>query len=109
MKNKTQTWERYFNSGNAFANGGDNEKALEQLQEASKICPDHALTWNNIGVAKMCLGYFKESIEYFNKAIELDYKYKDAYHNRGLAHSDLGDLTSSLKDLSKAIELDNCY
>ena len=64
MKDKTPTWQKHFSTGNAFANAGDNENALEQLQKASKICPDHALTWNNIGVAKMCLGYFKEAIEF---------------------------------------------
>ena len=51
----------------------------------------------------------EEAIEYFNKAIELDSQYKDAYHNRGLARSDVGDLASSIEDLSKAIELDDCY
>ena len=54
----------------------------------------------------MCLGHAKESIENFNKAIEINNAYRDGFHNRGLAYSDLNELELALSDLDKAIKID---
>ena len=102
-------WESIFQEGNLLANSGEHQKALEKYLLAKTIKPEDAMTWNNIGVAQLCLGKFDESICNFSKAIFLNPYYKDAFHNRGLAYSDLGDLELARDDLNMAIQLDSQY
>ena len=94
MKNKNvpQEWKQIFDKANLLANSGKHYEALDLYEMAVKIDSSHYMTWNNIGVAKLCLGIYEDSLADFNRAIELKPEYKDAYHNRGLAYSDLGQL-----------------
>ena len=73
------------------------------------INPTHNLSWNNIGVALICLGKYQDALPNFDKAINIEPNYKEAYHNRGLALMETGQLQKALKDLSKSIELDDTY
>ena len=50
-------------------------------------------------------GNFKEAINAYNKAIELNPQYVEAYIGRGLAYEDLGNFQQAIIDFSKAIEL----
>ena len=92
----------YLQSGNFLANQGKHEEALTEFYKYVDIDPTSAFVWNNIGVAKLCLGHAEEAIENFNKAIEIDRTYRDGFHNRGLAYSDLDELDLALSDLDKA-------
>jgi tetratricopeptide (TPR) repeat protein len=44
-------------------------------------------------------------IQDYNKAIELNPDFADAYNNRGIAKYDLGDYRGAIQDYNKAIEL----
>ncbi|MFW5804828.1 MAG: tetratricopeptide repeat protein, partial [bacterium] len=48
---------------------------------------------------------YHESIEHFNKAIDIDQKYLDAYYYRGIARIGIGDKKNGCMDLLKANEL----
>ena len=96
-------WASVFTKGNNLANAGKHTEALDSYELAASMRPEHALTWNNIGVAKLCLGEFEQAIPHFSKAIDLDPKYKDAFHNRGLAYSDIGELEKAFNDLTEMI------
>jgi tetratricopeptide (TPR) repeat protein len=48
----------------------------------------------------------QEAIEAFNKAIELDPKYGQAYNGRGFMHLILGDLQQALRDFTQSIQFD---
>ena len=50
-------------------------------------------------------GKYEEAIVYYNKAIELDPNYTDAYNGREKAKNDLGKYEEAIKDYDKAIEL----
>ncbi|WP_297247149.1 tetratricopeptide repeat protein [uncultured Brachyspira sp.] len=54
-------------------------------------------------------GKYEEAIVYYNKAIELDPNYTDAYNGRGKAKNDLGKYEDSIKDFNKVIELTPNY
>lgn len=54
-------------------------------------------------------GDYKNAIELYNEAIELNPNYAKAYSNRGWAYSDLKHYERAVQDCSKAIELDSNY
>ena len=63
----------------------------------------------NKGVADYESNNFKNAIENFNKAIEINQNYTDAYYNRGIAKFDLSDYHGAIEDYSKAIEINQNY
>lgn len=48
---------------------------------------------------------YRAAIVDYDKAIELDSKFAEAYYNRGLTHIYLGNNRQGIQDLSKAGEL----
>ena len=64
----------------------------------------------NQGIALLEEGQFDLSINYFNKAIEINPRYADAYNNRGLAYGmGKGQYDKAISDFNKAIELNPKY
>ena len=45
-------------------------------------------------------------IEDYNKALDLDPNYTEAYYNRGLAKDELQDYEGAIEDYNKALDLD---
>ena len=56
------------------------------------------------GVEKMNNGKYKEALEEFNKAIEIDSSFTNAIFNRALVRDKLGDFYGAINDFSKVIE-----
>ena len=54
-------------------------------------------------------GYYKRAIGDYDRAIELNPYYYDAYNNRAMAWYDLGEFEKSIDDCTKAIELDTKF
>jgi len=50
---------------------------------------------------------YTEAIELFNKAIEKDTTFLEAYNNRGTAKSAIGDYEGAIKDYQKVLEIDS--
>ena len=59
-----------------------------------------------LATEKIQKGLYNEAIPSYNKAIEKDLNYSDAYHDRGLAKDYVRDYFGAIKDFEKAIELD---
>ena len=64
-----------------------------------------AKAWYNKGNILRELDKHEESIECYDKAIELDPKYDNAWNNKGIAFHKLGKNEEALKCYDKAIEL----
>ena len=62
-------------------------------------------TYCNIGASKGNLKMYEESIKYFDKTLELDDKYSDAYYGRGISKYRLELYEEAIKDFSKVLEL----
>ena len=50
------------------------------------------------------LGNFQEAIMNFNKAIELNPKFMEAYGNRAIARYSVKDMTGAIEDCEKVLE-----
>jgi Flp pilus assembly protein TadD len=53
-------------------------------------------------------GQYDQAISDFNKAIEINPKYANAYNNRGIVYISLGNMVSACHDWLKACELGYC-
>jgi tetratricopeptide (TPR) repeat protein len=58
---------------------------------------------------RMLITIYERAIEDYNKTIELDPNYAEAYNNRGNAYSGLKEYERAIEDYNKTIELDPNY
>jgi len=68
-----------------------------------------AVQHNERGIALALVGLYEQAVTEFNKAIELDLEYAEAYNNRGNAYWNKGNFDRAIADYDKAIELDPEY
>lgn len=71
-------------AGNVYYKSGNSEKFLNKLIENTKLNPNDAENYFNIGVMYMELGKDAEAIQYFEKTTQVDPKFKNAYTNLAL-------------------------
>ena len=64
-----------------------------------------ALDYFNDALAAYQSGNFSEAIKNYNKAIEINPDYADAYYNRGNAKGALGNMQGAIEDFNKALQL----
>ena len=55
------------------------------------------------------LGNYTQAIPDFNRAIEIDPRFGEAYNNRGMAYGSLGNYTQAIADFNRAIEIHPRY
>ena len=81
----------------------------ERLGQRAEICigqyPEHAIGYFYRAVTNIQLGQYEEAIADYDKAIELDHKYIDAYYNRGNAKANLERHEEAIADYDKATTL----
>ena len=58
------------------------------------------------GVQMMNLGYFKRSIDYFDKVINKNPNFAEAWNKRATAHFMMGNFDLSMQDISKTLQLE---
>jgi len=87
----------------------DPHTAIRYLDEAIKLEPDSANTFNNRGVAYADLGQYARAIEDYSQAIRLKPDDAKAYNNRGIAYYNLGHHARAIEDYNQAIRLKPDY
>ena len=98
----------WFYKANSLLSDGkftDPQKAIEYLNEAIRLEPDHPETFVSRGVAYHYLGQHQRAIEDYNEAIRLNPDYALAYNNRGIAYHNLGQHQRAIEDYNEAIRL----
>lgn len=109
-----QAWDAYDKGGEDY-DSGDYKSAIKNYNNAISLRPSLKDVYYNRGIAKQVLKDFKEAIEDFDKAIEINASnIIDAYTQRAkIKHQVLKDKAGALEDFNKAIELspkdDNLY
>ncbi len=71
--------------------------------------PRNPRAWYELGAVEREEGNFLKAVEYFEKAVELDGKFVEAYQGLGSCCSKLGDLDRAIAAFKKAIELNESY
>jgi tetratricopeptide (TPR) repeat protein len=77
---------------------------LRFYSEAIRLKPDHAIAFNNRGLAYLLKGDQEAAAQDFSEAIRLKPDYAEAFSNRGFARHK-GDLLGALQDFNEAIFL----
>ena len=71
-----------------------------------KVTDYNWLTYYNRGHEYNDQGNYKQALEDFNRAIEINPGYDKAYINRGFAHQGLGNYRQAIEDHGRSIEID---
>ena len=86
-------------------------QAVAKKQEPAAFIPDKnvreptAIEWFRQGYSAALAGNHQEAIDAYDKCLELNPKFAEAYYVRGNAYINLGDTNRALQDLDKAIAL----
>lgn len=65
----------------------DFSQALSEFKTALAMLPNNAMANNNVGLAYLYIGSYKEAVGCFQKALKLDKNYIDAYTNLAFSYS----------------------
>lgn len=87
----------------------DPQKAIEYLNNAIKLDPNNAETYNKRGIAYYELEQYQRTIEDNSEAIRLNPDYVVAYNNRGSAYANLGQYLRAIEDFNQVIRLKSNY
>jgi Flp pilus assembly protein TadD len=79
--------------------------SIALFDHALKVTGDTDLILQNRGSVFSKLGNYKLAIEDYNKAIEINPRYLEAYTNRGATYVKLGNFEQAILDFGKAAEL----
>jgi tetratricopeptide (TPR) repeat protein len=80
----------YYNMGNAFADLGEYNDAVEAYKQAIKLDPTLSKPHNNLGLALAALDRTAEAANEFNIAVKLLPDYAEAHFNLGVVCVQLG-------------------
>jgi tetratricopeptide (TPR) repeat protein len=94
----------HYKIGVSYLNEGKAQQAFVEFQKAYEINPHDKEVLNAIGI--IYLLYFDETakaVGYFEKAINVDPNYSEAYNNLGYAHEKLGRFDTAISFYRKAL------
>jgi Flp pilus assembly protein TadD len=83
---------------------GDYDQALEHFRAAARDS-DNAVYWNDLGVACIAAGEFREGVTALEQALRVRPDYPEAYNNLGIVCQQLGEKVRSLDSFEQAIRL----
>ena len=81
---------------------GETSVALDLLDRAMRLRPDHCGQWRHRGAALMALGHFGEAAESFRRALSLEPGDAETIFNLGLTERRLGNLLNAIPLLEAA-------
>jgi tetratricopeptide (TPR) repeat protein len=97
--------EAYFNMGNALAQVGRLQDAVEHYEQALRIKPDYATAHYNLGVALAQLGQMQEAAGHWEQALRLNPDYAKAHYNLGIGLVQAGRVQDGIGHYEQAIQI----
>jgi len=95
----------FNNRGNAYHDKGDDDRAIQDYNEAIRLKPSDPTAFNNRGVAYKAKGDNDRAIQDFSEAIRLKPDYATAFNNRGSVFGATEDNDRALQDYEEALRL----
>lgn len=96
----------YYNRGNAYKDKGQFDRAIQDYDEAIRLDPEYANSFNNRGYAYNAKRQHDRAIMDFNEAIRLNPKLVNAFIDRGYSYGSNGQYERAIQDFDEAIRLD---
>jgi tetratricopeptide (TPR) repeat protein len=81
------------------------DEALAIFQALLKTDSNNATIWNNIGIIRFRQGDYREAVNAFGQATDVDPEFTNAWFNKGLALVNLEKETEALRALDKVLKL----
>ena len=97
--------ENKYRLASSQLEAGKYEAALPLFDEALALKPDYKDACLGKAITLMQLERFDESMALFDRAIELDGKFAEAYHNRGILNDRTGNFRQAVEDYRTAATL----
>jgi tetratricopeptide (TPR) repeat protein len=94
-----------FSEAIELAEGGLLDDALALFQTLLKTDSNNATIWNNIGIIRFRQGKYREAVNAFGQATDIDPQFTNAWFNKSLALVNLEKATEALRALDKVIKL----
>lgn len=95
-----------YQEGDIFFQDGEYEQALRKYETALEARPDAPHYVRAKARTLMQLDRYKEALQWFNQAVELQPFFGGAYANRGILFDRMGEYEKAIEDYEKAIQLD---
>ncbi|MGH6824785.1 tetratricopeptide repeat protein [Methyloceanibacter sp.] len=95
----------YNNRGLAYANKGDNDRAIADLSLALSLDPQMVVAYDNRGYAYQNKGEYDRAVADYDEAIRLQSGDAQLYNKRGNAYYGKGDYDLALADYNQALKL----
>jgi tetratricopeptide (TPR) repeat protein len=94
-----------FSKATDLAELGRYDEALALFLALIKTDSNNANIWNNIGIIQFRQGKYREAVNAFGQAADIDPACTDALFNKSLALVNLGNDTGALRALDKVVKL----
>ena len=88
-----------FIQATELAEGGLLDEALTIFQTIIKTDSNNAIVWNNIGIIQFRQGKYREAVNAFGQATDINPEFTNAWYNKSLALVHLGKDTEALHKL----------
>jgi tetratricopeptide (TPR) repeat protein len=94
---------------NILPETGRNDDAILCYQDILRRHPNSPQIHTNLGNVLRHIGQLDQAFNHYDKAIEIDRTFDEAFYNRAVAHMDYGDMEKAKADAIQAIELNPLY
>lgn len=96
----------YLNRGMSYADLGEYQLAIGDLEAAIRLNPRYATAYRNLGRVLIHTEQFEQAVRALDDAIRLEPESAVAYVDRGVAYRGLGQLQQAIDNYDEAIRLD---
>ena len=105
MNNNQKNIENQISNLIKIINNGNLVHALKLAEKLSKVYKNIPIIFNLYGIIQYKLNNFEESVENFNKAIQLNPNFFEAYNNLGNSLMEFGKFKDAINKYESAIKL----
>lgn len=98
-------YEAHNHLGQAFAEEGDNQNAIDHFIQALAIRPDHAKSHHNLANVYVRTGNLEKAESHYRQALVADPENAATFNSLGLVQAALGRLPDAIASYQKALEI----